>query len=66
MTDTTADPLLDLLLSEVYRGHKRVSQDEIQRRAIAADLPAELVCRVTALPEGEYALDEAIEALRLA
>lgn len=55
---------LDRLLDEVYRGQERVSSDELRRRAVAADLPAELLRRVDALPEGEYAADEAAEALR--
>jgi hypothetical protein len=31
---------------------------------VAADLPATVLTRIDALPEGEYAQDEAAEALR--
>lgn len=55
---------LEDLLEEIYLGTERMSRDEIHRRAVAADLPADLMLRVDALPEGEYALDEAAEALR--
>jgi hypothetical protein len=54
---------LRALLAEAYSGQERLSRDEILRRAIAAELPAEELTRVDALPEGEYAEDEAIEAL---
>ena len=55
---------LDDLLDQVYIAEERVSSAEIQRKAVAADLPAALLTRVDALPEGEYAQDEAAEALR--
>ena len=57
---------LDHLLDDIYAGQERVSRAEIQRRAVVAELPAGLMSRVDALPEGEYAQDEASEALRLA
>ena len=63
MTDPQRTPL-DELLDDMYSGQERLSRDEIHRRAVAADLPADLMLRVDALPEGEYALDEAAEALR--
>lgn len=56
---------LDLLLDDIYAGRERVSRAEIQRRAVVAELPAGLMSRVDSLPEGEYAQDEASEALRL-
>jgi hypothetical protein len=56
---------LSRLLEEAYTGIERLSRDELQRRAVAADLPAEEMARVDALPEGEYALDEAAEALHI-
>ena len=40
-----------------------MSQAEIQRRAVAADLPAELLTRISALPQGEYAMDEVADLL---
>ncbi len=55
---------LRTLLAEAYTGQERLSREEIRRRAIAADLPAEELTRVDALPEGEYAEDEALEALQ--
>lgn len=51
------------LLDEVYAGQERVSRGEIYRRAVALDLPAEIVTALEALPEGEYAQEEAAEAL---
>jgi hypothetical protein len=56
---------LDEFLDDAYQGHERLSSLDLQRRAVAADLPAALLTRVDALPEGEYAQDEAAEALRL-
>jgi hypothetical protein len=56
---------LDAFLDEAYEGHERLSSLDLQRRAIAAGLPATLLTRVDALPEGEYAQDEAAEAVRL-
>lgn len=54
---------IDALLDEVYVGQERVSRDEIYRRAVAAELPAESITALDALPEGEYAQDEVVEAL---
>ena len=56
---------LDAFLDEAYEGLERLSSLDLRRRAIAADLPAELLTRIDALPEGEYAQDEAAEALRV-
>jgi hypothetical protein len=64
MTDQTSHPQLDALLDEAFRGQERLSRDEIYRRAVAAGLPAESLTRVDALPEGDYAQNEAAEALR--
>jgi hypothetical protein len=55
--------LLDDLLDDVYNGQERVTQAEIYRRAVAAELPAELLSRIAALPQGEYAVDEAADVL---
>jgi hypothetical protein len=59
------EPPRDLksLLASVYAGGDRLSRDEVRRRAVAADLPAEELTRVDGLPEGEYAEDEILEAL---
>ncbi|BAL86277.1 hypothetical protein AMIS_10570 [Actinoplanes missouriensis 431] len=51
-------------LDAAYDAQERLSSGDLQRRAIAADLPAEALTRIDALPEGEYAQDEATEALR--
>ncbi|WP_435821642.1 hypothetical protein [Micromonospora musae] len=54
---------LDDLLEDLYRGQERVSQADIYRRAVAAELPAEWLTRICALPEGEYSVDEAADLL---
>ncbi|RZU52448.1 hypothetical protein EV385_4311 [Krasilnikovia cinnamomea] len=56
--------LLETFLDEIYVGQERLTSAELQRSAIAADLPAAALTRIDALPEGEYAQDEAAEALR--
>ena len=56
--------LLDEFLDDAYVGQERLSAAELQRSAVAADLPATVLTRIDALPEGEYAQDEAAEALR--
>ncbi|MGC9669853.1 hypothetical protein ACNTMW_25340 [Planosporangium sp. 12N6] len=57
---------LDAFLDDVYQyhGQERLSRDEIHRAAVAAELPADQLAIVDGLPEGEYAQDEASEALR--
>ncbi|MFG1775741.1 hypothetical protein ACGFIR_20735 [Micromonospora sp. NPDC049051] len=54
---------LDELLDDLYRGQERISQADIYRRAVAAELPAQLLTRIAALPEGEYAVDEVADLL---
>ncbi|MGW5559901.1 hypothetical protein ACWER9_22100 [Micromonospora sp. NPDC003944] len=54
---------LDDLLDGIFRGQERVEQAEIYRQAVAAELPPELLARIDALPEGEYAVDEASDLL---
>ncbi len=56
---------LDDFLDDVYVAQERMTSAELQRSAIAADLPASVLTRIDALPEGEYAQDEAAEALRI-
>lgn len=63
MTDETSRHQFDDLLDGLWSGQERITQAEIQRRAVAADLPAELLTRIGAMPEGEYAVDEAAELL---
>lgn len=62
MADQRSIRILDLL-DEIYRGQERITQAEIQRQAVAAELPADLLIRITAMPQGEYAIDEAAELL---
>ncbi|MEU4419393.1 hypothetical protein AB0F81_02125 [Actinoplanes sp. NPDC024001] len=62
MTDDIRE--LDQFLDDAYDAQERLTSGDLQRRAIAADLPPALLTRVDALPEGEYAQDEAAEALR--
>lgn len=54
---------IDDLLDELYFGLERVTQAEIYRRAVAAEMPAELLARINAMPQGEYAIDEAADLL---
>jgi hypothetical protein len=63
VTDDEASRDLDALLDDLYLGQERITQGEIHRRAVAAALPADLLSRITAMPEGEYAVDEAAEVL---
>jgi hypothetical protein len=63
VTDEVPDFAIDDLLDDVFSGQERVTQAEIHRRAVAADLPASLLSRISAMPEGEYAHDEAAELL---
>ncbi|MBW6432226.1 hypothetical protein KZ829_00500 [Actinoplanes hulinensis] len=55
---------LDTFLDAAYDAQERLTSGDLRRRAIAADLPAAALTRIDALPEGEYAQDEAAEALR--
>ena len=57
-------PGLERLLDEIFVSDERVTRDEIVRRATAAELPAVTLSRLDALPEGEYAYDEVLDALR--
>jgi len=61
MTDGDTD--LEVFLDQAFDAQERISSGDLQRRALAADLSAELMTRIDALPEGEYAQDEALEAL---
>jgi len=63
---TEPNPLVHLneLLDDSYRGQERLTRDELRRQAVAAELPADAMALLDGLPEGEYAQDEAAEALR--
>lgn len=54
---------VDELLDDVYMSQERMTRDDLHRRAVAGNLPAELIVALDALPEGEYAQDEVSEAL---
>jgi hypothetical protein len=54
---------VDELLDDVYMSQERMTRDDLHRRAVAANLPAEVIVALDALPEGEYAQDEVSEAL---
>jgi hypothetical protein len=63
VTDETSQRRLDDLLDDLWVGQERVTQAEIHRRAVAASVPADLLTRISAIPEGEYAVDEVSELL---
>ncbi|WP_446220781.1 hypothetical protein [Micromonospora sp. IBHARD004] len=63
VTDEPDTRQLDDLLDDIFHGQERISQAVIYRRAVAAELPAELLSRIAALPQGEYAVDEAADLL---
>ena len=63
VTNQPPDPGVDDLLDEIYVGQERVTQAEIQRRAVAAEMPAQVLARITAMPQGEYTIDEVAESL---
>jgi hypothetical protein len=54
---------VDDLLDDVYVSQERMTRDDLHRRAVAGNLPAEVIVALDALPEGEYAQDEVSEAL---
>jgi hypothetical protein len=56
-------PGLDSFLDDLYLTDERVAREAIVRKATAADLPAVTLSRLDALPEGEYAYDEVVEAV---
>jgi hypothetical protein len=51
------------LVDGLYVGQERIDRDEIYRRAVAAELPADDMAVLDRLPEGEYAEDELNEAI---
>ncbi len=54
---------LDDLLDDLFRGHERLTRDDIQRSAVAQGLSPQDLTRLDRLPEGEYAQDEVVDAL---
>jgi hypothetical protein len=65
MASHDTPPGLDRFLDELFVTDVRMSREEIVRKATAAGLPAVTLSRLDALPEGEYAYDEVVEAVRL-
>jgi hypothetical protein len=65
MAPHDSPPGLDRFLDELFVTDVRMSREEIVRKATAAGLPAVTLSRLDALPEGEYAYDEVVEAVRL-
>jgi Family of unknown function (DUF6158)/Protein of unknown function (DUF2795) len=54
---------LEAALDEVFLRQERLTRDEIQRRAVAAEASTDVINALDGLPEGEYAQDEVAEAL---
>ena len=54
---------LEETLDELFMRQERLTRDEIHRRAVAAEAPIDVVNALDGLPEGEYALDEVVDAL---
>lgn len=63
MATTDIGPELTELLDAAYLGKERRTPGELRRYAVEAELPADAMALLDALPEGEYAQDEAVEAL---
>jgi hypothetical protein len=55
---------LETRLDALFIGEERLSVAEIRRRAVAEDMSADLLLCIDTLPEGEYAQDEALDAVR--
>jgi hypothetical protein len=56
---------LEATLDEVFMRQERLTRDEIQRRAVAAAAPVDVINALDGLPEGEYAQEEVAEALQI-
>ena len=52
-----------VVLSDLYADVDRLTRDEIGRRAVAANVPADVISILQAVPEGDYSLDEVLDAL---
>jgi hypothetical protein len=64
MTTPEALARLENLLGRAFQGQDRLTSEDLRRHAVEAELPAEAMALLDRLPEGEYAQDEAAEALR--
>ncbi|GGJ78558.1 hypothetical protein GCM10010123_05640 [Pilimelia anulata] len=62
MLDTTREQITELL-DRIYAGRERLSGVAIFQHAAADDMPAEALLRLDALPDGEYTVDEAADAV---
>jgi hypothetical protein len=51
------------LLAELYNGQQLVDRDEICRRAVALDVPVDVVAALGRLPEGDHTRDEVAKVL---
>ena len=49
------------LLDRVFFAEDRLSSDEIHRRVVALEPPADVLIAFDHLPEGEYSVDEVAE-----
>jgi len=50
-------------LANIFAGQERVSSAELRRRAVSADVGADVVTALDRLPVGEYTWDEVADAL---
>jgi uncharacterized protein (UPF0264 family) len=54
---------VEVVVADLYTGAERITSDEMQRRAVAADAPSDVIAVLAAVPQGEYALDELLDAI---
>jgi hypothetical protein len=52
-----------VVLTDLYAGVDRLTSDEIGRRAVAGNVPADVISILQSVPEGDYSLDEMLDAL---
>ncbi len=55
---------LETRLDALFIGEERLSVAEIRRRAVAGDMSSGVLLCIDTLPEGEYAQDEVLDAVR--
>lgn len=65
MTGELSGEYLETRLDALFIGEERLSVAEIRRRAVAEDMSADVLLCIDILPEGEYAQDEVLDALRI-
>ncbi|WP_144124592.1 hypothetical protein [Catellatospora sichuanensis] len=63
MAEDTSGEMLETLLDTLFIGEERLSVAELRRRAVAEDMPSDVLLSIDTLPEGEYAQDEVLDAL---